>query len=62
MDAQPADTPPRNGETDAEEPKVPLLERLEEADRRLRTLIRNHPTTAVFAAVAVGFALGRILR
>ncbi len=47
---------------EAEDQPDPLLERLQEVDRRARALIRKHPTTVLVAAVALGFLMGRILR
>jgi ElaB/YqjD/DUF883 family membrane-anchored ribosome-binding protein len=39
-----------------------VAERARDLDRRARTFVREHPTTTVLAAVALGFVLGRMLR
>jgi ElaB/YqjD/DUF883 family membrane-anchored ribosome-binding protein len=39
-----------------------MAEQVRDLDRRARAFVREHPTTTVVAAVAVGFLIGRILR
>jgi len=53
----PAWTNPINREQ-AEE----IKDRAREATVQLKSLIQDHPTAAVFGALAVGFVVGRALR
>ena len=55
-----------NGESTGEETRVPRTEQLQDfagqLDSSLRRFVRERPFATVAAAVAAGFALGRLLR
>lgn len=39
-----------------------VAEQVRVIDRRVRTFVREHPTTTVLGAIAVGFLIGRLVR
>ena len=51
----------RDGGPELEEPLDRMREEVEEFDARLRRLVQARPLVAVGAAVAIGYALGRLL-